>query len=104
MGIQLTALAGLIKGGEAGAEEGASGAAAAGPAAAPEMEEVVRTRRKTLRLPLSIGERGFALPRLAAEQLKVAAGLPQRMHPPTHAKNPHYKLLQPDHNSFMGVT
>lgn len=39
--------------------------------AAVEYEEVTKTRKKTVRLPLTVGGPGLVLPSMTAEQLKV---------------------------------
>lgn len=38
-----------------------------------EYEEVTKTRKKTLRLPLKLNGPGFAMPKMTADQLKVRA-------------------------------
>lgn len=49
----------------------ASEAAANETVPAEEYEEVTKTRKKTVRLPLSIGGPGLVMPGMGAEQLKV---------------------------------
>ena len=49
----------------------ASDAAANDTVPAEEYEEVTRTRKKTVRLPLTIGGPGLVMPGMGAEQLKV---------------------------------
>lgn len=41
---------------------------------AEEYEEVTKTRKKTVRLPLTIGGLGLVMPGMGAEQLKVRCG------------------------------
>ena len=40
-----------------------------------EYEEVTKTRKKTVRLPLTIGGPGLVMPSMTAEQLKVGRSL-----------------------------
>ena len=50
-------------------------AAAANETEAVEYEEVTKTRKKTVRLPLTIAGPGLVMPGMSAEQLKVRFGL-----------------------------
>ena len=52
----------------------ASDAAAGETVPAEEYEEVTKTRKKTVRLPLTIGGPGLVMPGMGAEQLKVCCG------------------------------
>ena len=64
----------------------AADATAAAPAndtaeAAVEYEEVVKTRKKTVRLPLTVGGPGLVMPSMTAEQLKVGCAMSTALNP-----------------------
>ncbi len=56
---------------EVGAGKGSAAAANETVAEKIEYEEVTKTRKKTLRLPLMLSGPGFSMPKMTPEQIKV---------------------------------